>query len=378
MGGLSATLGLAQQLIGMQSVSPDDGGCQQLLTAQLEMLEFEIEHLPYGDVSNFWATRGNGSPLFVFAGHTDVVPSGPLEDWITAPFRATIKNGFLYGRGAADMKGSLAAMFTATANFVTSNPDHNGSIGFLITSDEEADALDGTARVMSELKRRGVQINWCLVGEPSSDITLGDTVKIGRRGSLNGRALIKGTQGHVAYPALADNPIHKSLAALTELVSKEWDEGDQHFPPTSLQISSVHAGGGAVNVIPGSLEVLFNFRYAPVSSAQSLQAACRQILDGAGLDYSLEWNLSGEPFLTSRGQLTTAVKQSIHKVTGGDTVLSTSGGTSDGRFISQAGAEVVELGPINKTIHKANECVSVDELDQLCEIYRTVLEELLT
>ena len=276
------------------------------------------------------------------------------------------------------MKGSLAAMVTAVADFVASNPHHKGSIGFLITSDEEADAVDGTVKVVRELKRRGVQITWCLVGEPSSETTLGDTVKIGRRGSLNGRAFIKGTQGHVAYPALADNPIHKSLAALAELVSREWDGGDQTFPPTSLQISSLHAGSGAVNVIPGSLEVLFNFRYSPQSSVESLQQGCQQIFDGHGLDYSLEWNLSGEPFLTSPGQLITAVEQSIQKVTGGATALSTSGGTSDGRFISPTGAEVVELGPVNQTIHKANECVSVNELYQLAEIYGTVLEVLLT
>jgi len=378
MGGLSSTLELAQKLIGIPSISPDDGGCQQLLTAQLEELGFEIEHLPYGDVSNFWATRGDASPLFVFAGHTDVVPSGLLDDWIDPPFLPTIKDGFLYGRGAADMKGSLAAMVTAVADFVASNPHHKGSIGFLITSDEEADAVDGTVKVVRELKRRGVQITWCLVGEPSSETTLGDTVKIGRRGSLNGRAFIKGTQGHVAYPALADNPIHKSLAALAELVSREWDGGDQTFPPTSLQISSLHAVSGAVNVIPGSLEVLFNFRYSPQSSVESLQQGCQQIFDGHGLDYSLEWNLSGEPFLTSPGQLITAVEQSIQKVTGGATALSTSGGTSDGRFISPTGAEVVELGPVNQTIHKANECVSVNELDQLAEIYGTVLEVLLT
>jgi succinyl-diaminopimelate desuccinylase len=378
MGGLSSTLELAQKLIGIPSISPDDGGCQQLLTAQLEELGFEIEHLPYGDVSNFWATRGDASPLFVFAGHTDVVPSGLLDDWIDPPFLPTIKDGFLYGRGAADMKGSLAAMVTAVADFVASNPHHKGSIGFLITSDEEADAVDGTVKVVRELKRRGVQITWCLVGEPSSETTLGDTVKIGRRGSLNGRAFIKGTQGHVAYPALADNPIHKSLAALAELVSREWDGGDQTFPPTSLQISSLHAGSGAVNVIPGSLEVLFNFRYSPQSSVESLQQGCQQIFDGHGLDYSLEWNLSGEPVLTSPGQLITAVEQSIQKVTGGATALSTSGGTSDGRFISPTGAEVVELGPVNQTIHKANECVSVNELDQLAEIYGTVLEVLLT
>ena len=378
MGGLSSTLELAQKLIGIPSISPDDGGCQQLLTAQLEELGFEIEHLPYGDVSNFWASRGDASPLFVFAGHTDVVPSGLLDDWIDPPFLPTIKDGFLYGRGAADMKGSLAAMVTAVADFVASNPHHKGSIGFLITSDEEADAVDGTVKVVRELKRRGVQITWCLVGEPSSETTLGDTVKIGRRGSLNGRAFIKGTQGHVAYPALADNPIHKSLAALAELVSREWDGGDQTFPPTSLQISSLHAGSGAVNVIPGSLEVLFNFRYSPQSSVESLQQGCQQIFDGHGLDYSLEWNLSGEPFLTSPGQLITAVEQSIQKVTRGATALSTSGGTSDGRFISPTGAEVVELGPVNQTIHKANECVSVNELDQLAEIYGTVLEVLLT
>ncbi len=276
------------------------------------------------------------------------------------------------------MKGSLAAMLTAVAGFVASNPDHRGGIGFLITSDEEADAVDGTVKVVTELKRRGVEITWCLVGEPSSEVTLGDTVKVGRRGSLNGRLSIKGTQGHVAYPSLADNPVHKSLAALADLVSMEWDRGDRHFPPTSLQISNVQAGSGAVNVIPGSMEVLFNFRYSPQSSAESLQERCRHILDEHGLEYALEWNLSGKPFLTSQGQLITAVKKSIHAVTGGDPVLATSGGTSDARFISPAGAEVVELGPINSTIHKANECVSLQELDQLSEIYRNILQDLLT
>lgn len=378
MGVLSPTLELVQQLIGIQSISPLDGGCQKLLATKLEILGFEVEHLPYGDVSNFWATHGSGSPLFVFAGHTDVVPPGPLENWSTAPFSATIKDGILYGRGAADMKGSLAAMLTAVETFVASNPHHKGSIGFLITSDEEADAVDGTVRVVAELERRGVQINWCLVGEPSSETTLGDAVKIGRRGSLNGRLLINGTQGHVAYPELADNPVHKSLAALAELVSKEWDRGDQHFPPTSLQISNIHAGNGTVNVIAGSLEVLFNFRFSAKSTPESLQQGTRQILDKFGIDYSLEWNLSGKPFLTSDGPLITAVKRSVRKVTGADTTLSTSGGTSDGRFISPTGAEVVELGPVNETIHKANECVGVDELNQLSRIYCTILEELLS
>jgi len=378
MGALSPTVELAQQLIGIPSVSPDDGGCQQLLTNKLESLGFDIEHLPHGNVSNFWATHGNGSPLFVFAGHTDVVPPGPMDEWLRAPFSPTIKDGFLYGRGAADMKGSLAAMLTAVETFVTHNKDHKGSIGFLITSDEEADANDGTVKVVAELERRGVQITCCLVGEPSSEITLGDTVKIGRRGSLNGQLQIDGIQGHVAYPETADNPIHKSLSALAELVKKEWDKGDRHFPPTSLQISNIHAGSGTVNVIPGSLEVRFNFRFSPASSVESLQQRTQQILDRFGIDYVLDWNLSGKPFITPTGQLITAVKQSIRKVTGVDPALSTSGGTSDGRFISPTGAEVVELGPVNKTIHKANECVSIAELNQLSEIYRIILEALLT
>ena len=374
---LSPTAELAKQLIGIRSVSPHDGGCQQLLTAKLATLGFVIEDLPHGDVSNFWAVRGSGSPLFVFAGHTDVVPPGPPEEWLSEPFSPTIRDGLLYGRGAADMKGSLAAMLTAVDGFVTSNPNHAGTIGFLITSDEEADAVDGTVKVVAELERRGVQITWCLVGEPSSETRLGDTVKIGRRGSLNGRLSVKGVQGHVAYPEFADNPVHKSLAALAELVNVEWDRGDQHFPPTSLQISNLHAGGGAVNVIPASLEVLFNFRFSPKSSVESLQEGSRQVLDKFGLDYSLDWNLSGKPFLTPEGKLTTAVSQSIRRATGIGTALSTSGGTSDGRFISPTGAEVVELGPVNKTIHKANECVSVDELNQLSGIYKTILEELL-
>lgn len=373
----STTLELAKKLIEIESVSPEDGGAQQLIGDFLEKLGFAVEQMPFSDVSNLWAVRGEGKPLFVFAGHTDVVPPGPLDAWGTPPFSAVIDNGILYGRGAADMKGSLAAMLTATQRFVEKHPDHRGTIGFLITSDEEADAINGTRKVIEELNRRDTRIDWCLVGEPSSANQPGDVVRIGRRGSLNGHLRISGIQGHVAYPDEADNPIHRSMQALADLVATSWDEGNRHFPPTSMQISNINGGTGANNVIPGEMEVLFNFRFSTESSEASLRSRTEAVLDKHQLDYELKWSLSGAPFLTEEGELIAAVESSVKDVLGVDTELSTSGGTSDGRFISPAGAQVVELGPCNSTIHKVNEQVAIEELYGLSRVYTDILRRLL-
>ncbi len=374
---MSPTLELAKALIARPSVTPDDAGCQALLAERLAPLGFEIEPMPFGEVSNLWAVRGHQGPLFCFAGHTDVVPPGPLESWRHPPFEPTIDDGCLYGRGAADMKGSIAAMVTAVERFLENHPEPAGRLAFLVTSDEEGPAVDGTVKVVETLSARGEKIDWCLVGEPSSARTVGDTVKNGRRGSLNGVLRVIGVQGHVAYPQLARNPVHQALPALAELAAVEWDQGNEFFPPTSFQISNIHAGTGATNVIPGELEVVFNFRFSTEQTEDSLRRRTEAILDRHGLEYQIDWSLSGNPFLTPAGALVDAARTAIHRVAGIDTELSTSGGTSDGRFIAPTGAQVIELGPVNATIHKVNECVAVEELERLSWIYQALLEELL-
>ena len=374
---MSPTLELAQSLIARASVTPEDAGCQPLLAERLEKLGFLVEHLRFGEVDNLWARRGSTAPLFAFAGHTDVVPPGPLEAWDSDPFTPTVRNGELYGRGAADMKSGIAAMVTACERFVAAHPDHAGSIAFLITSDEEGPSVNGTVKVVQKLEARGEKIDWCLVGEPSSRLRAGDVIKNGRRGSLNGMLTIHGQQGHVAYPQLADNPIHRAAPLLAELATLEWDAGNEHFPPTTFQISNIRAGDGTENVIPGTLEALFNLRFSTESTVESLQARVEDILKRHGLRYTLEWKLSGQPFLTPAGELVDAARSAIAAVTGIETELSTSGGTSDGRFIAPTGAQVVELGPSNTTIHKVNECIKVAELDALSVIYEEILKRLL-
>ena len=375
---MSATLKLSSALIAKPSVTPDDQGCQQLLAARLEPLGFVIEHLRFGDVDNLWARRGSSKPLFVFAGHTDVVPPGPLHEWESPPFDPVIREGYLYGRGAADMKGSIAAMVTACERFTAEHADHKGSIAFLITSDEEGPSVNGTVKVIEVLQARDEHIDWCLVGEPSCKDRIGDTIKNGRRGSLNGVLEIRGKQGHVAYPQLADNPIHRAAPALAELCTVEWDAGNEFFPPTSFQISNIKAGSGTENVIPGSLQVMFNLRFSTESTTTSIRTRVEEILTRHGLDYEIAWKVSGEPFLTAVGALVDAARTAIKATVGIDTLLSTSGGTSDGRFIAPAGAQVVELGPLNDTIHKINECVNTEELDKLSVIYERILKTLLT
>jgi len=375
---MTPTLELACDLVQRPSVTPDDQGCQQLLATRLEPLGFQIEQLRFGDVDNLWARHGSGGPLFVFAGHTDVVPPGPLEEWTSDPFRPDIRGGALYGRGAADMKGSIAAMVTACERFLAAHDGHAGSIAFLITSDEEGPAVDGTVKVVEHLAGRGEHIDWCLVGEPTSQQQLGDMIKIGRRGSLNGTLTVNGRQGHVAYPQLAENPIHRAAPALAELAATDWDQGNEHFPPTTFQVSGIRAGTGATNVIPGTLELDFNLRFSTESSADSLQARIQGILSRHELDYALDWNLSGQPFLTEPGELVNAVSSAIRGITGLETELSTSGGTSDGRFIAPTGSQVVELGPSNATIHQVNENVNIDQLEKLSLVYEKVLEIMLT
>ncbi len=375
---MSDTLDLAVDLINRKSVSPADAGCQEQMIDRLQAMGFQVERMRFGEVDNFWARLGDKAPLYCFAGHTDVVPAGDLADWHSDPFQPEIRDGMLYGRGAADMKGSLAAMITATEKFLAEHPNPHGSIAFLITSDEEGPAIDGTVRVIETLQARNESIDWCLVGEPTSTSSLGDVVKNGRRGSLGCRLLVKGIQGHVAYPHLAKNPVHEAAPALAELAATVWDQGNDHFPPTSFQISNIQAGTGATNVIPGSLEVIFNFRFSTETNQQDLEQRTQSILDKYGLDYDIEWTLSGNPFLTSEGELLDAAQSAIAEVTGYTTELSTSGGTSDGRFIAPTGAQVLELGPLNATIHKVNECVSVEDLDTLSQIYQRMLELLLT
>ncbi len=372
----SATLSLAKQLISRQSVTPNDDGCQRLMIERLEKLGFEISDLRFGDVDNFWAVRGTQGPLLCFAGHTDVVPTGPHENWTYPPFEPSIKDGQLYGRGAADMKGSLAAMIVAVEQFIARYPQHNGRIGFLITSDEEGPATNGTVRVVDWLKTQNMVPDYCLVGEPSSTAECGDVIKNGRRGSLGCSMRVKGLQGHVAYPHLASNPIHNSLPALTELTAEVWDQGNQFFPATSLQISNINSGTGATNVIPGEMEVVFNFRFSTEVTDQQLRERTEAIFDSHGLDYELDWNLSGQAFLTPEGALVEAAVASIEQVTGIKTQLSTAGGTSDGRFIAPMGTQVVELGPVNATIHQVNENVKVEDLETLTSIYQLLLEKL--
>ena len=377
--GAEQVLAFTEALIERPSVSPDDCGCQELMLERLAKSGFECERMRFGDVDNFWATHGagRGGEQLIFAGHTDVVPTGPLADWASPPFEPTIRDGFLYGRGAADMKSSLAAMLVAAERFVAKHPDHPGTLAFLVTSDEEADAVDGTVRVVETLRRRGVELGCCVVGEPSSTACVGDVVRVGRRGSLSGMATVAGVQGHVAYPHLAVNPIHKAAAALHDLAAKRWDDGDDDFPATTFQVSNIHAGTGAGNVIPGELECRFNFRFNPRQTPEQLQAAVVRAFAAAGADCKIEWRLSGLPFITRGGALIAAAKQAIATVAGIHTRTSTSGGTSDGRFIAPAGAQVVELGPVNDTIHKVDERVAVADLGPLMRMYEQIAEALL-
>ena len=374
---MSETLELAKSLISKASVTPDDKGCQSIMIERLKNIGFEIHPLKFGDVDNFWATRGNGGPLFAFAGHTDVVPAGNEDAWNTKPFEPTIKDGFLYGRGAADMKGGLASMVTATENFVKENPNHNGTIAFLITSDEEGVAINGTVKVMDYLKENNQKIDFCLIGEPSSTNITGDVIKNGRRGSLNGEINVQGQQGHVAYPHLAQNPIHLIAPALSELCKQEWDNGNEYFPATSFQISNVHSGDGVTNVIPGEAKVMFNIRYSTETTKEELKSKVHEILDLHKLDYSVDWSHSGYPFLTPKGELVSACISAVKETKEITPELATSGGTSDGRFIAQEGTQVVELGPVNATIHQVNETVLVQDLEDLSRIYSIVLTKIL-
>jgi succinyl-diaminopimelate desuccinylase len=371
------TLRLTEELITRASVSPADAGCQALMIARLEAIGFEVENLRFGPVDNFWATRGRGSPVFCFAGHTDVVPSGPLDEWHSDPFRPIVKDGLLYGRGAADMKSGLAAMVTACEEFVGGHPAHRGTIAFLITSDEEGPSVDGTRRVVEVLRERQQRIDWCLVGEPSSEAVLGDTIKIGRRGSLSGRLTVHGIQGHIAYPQFADNPVHAVAPALAELAARTWDQGNEHFQPTTFQISNISAGTGAPNVIPGELKARFNLRFSTEQTVDGLKAVVEAILHRHGVKYTLEWFISGFPFLTVPGELSQAAARAVREQLQITPKLSTGGGTSDGRFIAPMGAQVIELGVINATIHKVNECVRIADIERLHRLYHRTLELLL-
>ncbi|WP_373277993.1 succinyl-diaminopimelate desuccinylase [Andreprevotia lacus] len=371
------TLALTIQLLKQASVTPDDADCQQIMARRLAALGFKIEPMRFGDVDNLWARRGTSGPVLMFAGHTDVVPTGPLDRWHSDPFEPDLRDGHLYGRGAADMKASLAAFITACEAFVAKHPNPKGSIAFLITSDEEGPAHDGTVKVIEALKARGEAIDYCIVGEPTSAEVFGDTIKNGRRGSLSGHLYVHGVQGHIAYPHLAKNPIHLLAPALTELAGTEWDKGNAYFPPTTWQVSNIHGGTGATNIIPGTVEVLFNFRFSTENTAATLKARVHAILDAHGLDYELNWSLSGEPFLTDEGELTHAIKAAVKDVTGDEPQLNTTGGTSDGRFIAKHCPQVVEFGPINKTIHKLNECVAVEDVPKLSQVYLGVLERLI-
>jgi len=374
---MSETIELTKQLISRESVTPEDAGCQQLMASRLETLGFNIDSMFFVDTLNMWARKGTETPVFCFAGHTDVVPTGDTKLWNTPPFEPTIKDGMLYGRGAADMKGSLAAMVVATERFVTKHPDHKGSIAFLITSDEEGPFINGTTRVIDTLEARNEKIDYCLVGEPSSTNYCGDIVKNGRRGSLTGDLKVKGIQGHVAYPHLADNPVHSAAKSILELTEIEWDKGNDYFPPTSFQISNINGGTGAGNVIPGELDVMFNFRYSTEVDAEYLVTEVEKIFANNQLNYDIKWTYNGLPFITETGDFIDAVNQAIEDVVGKPPTLSTSGGTSDGRFIAPTGAKVVELGPCNATIHKINESVSVDDLEKLTDMYEKILENTL-
>jgi succinyl-diaminopimelate desuccinylase len=374
---MSDALELTRVLISRASISPADGGCQQLLSERLERIGFAVERMRFNNVDNFWARRGSSGPLLCFAGHTDVVPTGPLEEWGTDPFTPVVRDGVLYGRGAADMKSGLAAMLVACEQFVRAHAGHRGSIALLITSDEEGQSVDGTRRVIEALEARGERIDLCVVGEPSSEAQLGDTIKIGRRGSLSGRLTVHGVQGHVAYPQLADNPIHALAPALVELTTRVWDEGNEHFQPTSFQVSNLNAGTGAPNVIPGELKARFNLRFSTEQSVAGLKQAVESILDRHRVKYTLEWFLSGNPFFTTPGTLSDAATRAVRDVTGLTPSLSTGGGTSDGRFIAPTGAQVVELGVVNASIHKVNEHVLVGDILRLQRIYERLMELLL-
>lgn len=374
---MDSILELASELIRRNSVTPDDAGCQDLLAERLATTGFEVERLRFGEVDNLWATAGESGPLLCLLGHTDVVPPGPRDDWSSDPFEPRVEDGVLYGRGAADMKGSVAAMIVACERFRAAHPDHGGRLAVLLTSDEEGPAVDGTRRVVETLTERGDRIDWCLVGEPSSRETLGDTVKNGRRGSLTARIKVRGHQGHVAYPQAADNALHRLLAALAELIAFEWEDGDAHFQPTSLQVSDLHAGTGADNVIPGRAEAVLNLRFSPAQTVEGIKQYVAGTIARHAPEHTIDWHLSGEPFLTPEGGLVDAVRAAVVSVTGRMPELSTAGGTSDGRFVSPAGAQVVELGPINASIHKVDEHVRIDDLDTLARIYQEVIERLL-
>jgi len=374
---LSPTLQLACELMSRRSVTPEDAGCQELMIKRLEAIGFQVERLRFEDVDNFWAIRGSEGPIVAFAGHTDVVPTGPEGQWQRPPFEPVIEDGMLWGRGAADMKGSLASMIVAVENFVAKHPDHKGRIAFLITSDEEGPSINGTVKVMEWLESNNTKIEWCIVGEPSSTNSVGDVIKNGRRGSLGATLTIRGVQGHVAYPQLADNPIHSLAPALTELTQEVWDKGNEFFPATSFQVSNFNSGTGATNVIPGHVDLVCNFRFSTEVTVDDLKQRAEAILHKHGLKFDVDWNLSGLPFLTSEGDLVDAVVAGIKAEVGTDTELSTAGGTSDGRFIAPTGSQVVELGPVNATIHKVDECVKAEDLNILSRIYQQALVELL-
>lgn len=373
---MSDALSLATELISRATVTPVDAGCQQMLAERLERSGFKATHLRYEDVNNLWITHGEESPCFIYVGHTDVVPTGPVNQWISDPFKPEIRDGFLYGRGAADMKGSIASMVTAMERFVASYPDHAGTIGLLLTSDEEGPSINGTRKVVEYLEEQNIKIDWCLVGEPSSKKTLGDVIKNGRRGSLGAKLTVFGIQGHVAYPHLARNPIHLFAPALAELSSMRWDDGNEFYPPTSFQVSNLNAGTGADNVIPGHLDVMFNFRFSTEVTQAELEQKVEEILARHQLEYDIEWKLSGQPFVTTKGELLNAVIHAVKETIGVEPEVSTGGGTSDGRFIAPTGAQIVELGPVNATIHKLNECVKVNDLDTLSSTYENILQRL--
>ena len=374
---MSPTLALTEDLLRRPSVSPEDNGCLDVISARLEPIGFRIERLDFGPVANLWARRGDDGPVLCFAGHTDVVPTGPREEWRTDPFAPTVIDGMLHGRGAADMKSGLAAIVTALERFVANHADHRGSLAVLFTSDEEGPSVDGTRKVVEVLEARHEKIDWCVVGEPTSTEEFGDTIKVGRRGSLSGRLTIHGVQGHIAYPHLADNPVHRFAPALAELVATRWDEGNEYFQPTSFQVSNIAAGTGAPNVIPGELKVRTNLRFSTEQTVDSLQRRVLEILDRHGLDYTMEWHISGLPFLTRPGVLTQAVEQAVREITGRTPEYSTTGGTSDGRFIAPTGAQVVELGVANATIHKVNECVRIEDAETMSRACERIMELLL-
>ena len=374
---MSQTLELTKQLIARKSLTPMDDGCIDIIGARLAPLEFSLEKMRHSEVDNLYARRGHKTPVVCFAGHTDVVPTGPVNKWDSDPFFPSVRDGMLYGRGAADMKGSLAAFVTAIEKFVAAYPQHRGSIALLLTSDEEGVAVDGTVRVVEALQARDEKLDYCIVGEPTAVAKMGDTIKNGRRGSLSGTLTVKGVQGHIAYPHLVKNPIHLASPAITELAATTWDNGNEYFPPTSWQISNIHGGTGATNVVPGTVEILFNFRFSTASTVDGLKQKVHTILDRHSLEYELKWEYSGKPYLTPRGDLVDAVSAAIKQVQGIDSELSTSGGTSDGRFIADICPQVLEVGPVNATIHKLNECVAVNDLDALSEIYYLTLVKLL-